>query len=136
MTHEVCHQTRFLGRWICLTVTDGALQPIPITLDNQAKSLWIKFFNKHAEEQTLLTGDLAAAWSKLEGCCARIALVIHLLKEASGEPVNKRRIDRPSMKSSIILIEWFKQEYHNFLTDQSPDWILKRRRIEVKVLGK
>jgi len=89
---------------------DGGLPPFPVTLNKQAKRLWIEFFNDHAKEQTELTGDLAAAWSKLEGYCARLALIIHLLRWASREEVNCSSIDQDSMQSAITLIEWFKNE--------------------------
>ena len=33
-----------------------------------------------------MAGDLAAAWSKLEGYAARFALLVHLVRAESGDP--------------------------------------------------
>ena len=43
-------------------------EPFPATvrLSPEARQLWIAYYNVHADEQADLTGDLSAAWSKLE----------------------------------------------------------------------
>lgn len=87
-------------------------QPIPrdVDLAPEAKRIWIEFFNEHGEEQFAMTGDLAAAWSKLEGYAARLALVIHYLRWAGGNATDDPRVDEESIKSGIELSRWFGNE--------------------------
>ncbi|HEX7010110.1 MAG TPA: DUF3987 domain-containing protein [Phycisphaeraceae bacterium] len=87
----------------------GALDPVPVDLSPEARTLFIEFYNAHAEEQIELTGDLAAAWSKLEAYAPRLALVIHHVRMASGEPVGEA-IDAESMRSALVLVQWYKNE--------------------------
>ena len=54
--------------------------PVDLTLTREAKAAWVRFYNEHAREQVDLSGDLAAAWSKLEGYAARFALLVHLVR--------------------------------------------------------
>ncbi len=42
-------------------------QPMDLPLSPDGKREWIQFHNLHAEETAELSGELAAAWSKLEG---------------------------------------------------------------------
>lgn len=94
------------------TGDDGDTYPRTVTLDAQAKQAWITFYNSHAEEQEDLSGALSAAWSKLEGYCARLALILHLSRWAAGEDVNPDRVDPESMEMAIALTNWFKGETH------------------------
>lgn len=57
-----------------------------------------------------LTGDLAAAWSKLEGYAARLALVCHLSNWAAGSDATPGPVDQVAVESGISLTEWFKNE--------------------------
>ena len=83
---------------------EGELSPIPIELSSEAKELWIEFYNSISKEQIKLNSALAAAWAKLEGYAARIALIIHLIKGMEGP------IDRDSIQSGIEIIKWFSYE--------------------------
>jgi hypothetical protein len=59
-------------------------EPFVLPLSPAAKEAWIAFYNRHGHEQLALDGDLAAAWSRLEGYCARLALVIELADWAAA----------------------------------------------------
>ena len=90
------------------TGTDGELIPALVELDEDAKAEFIAFFNEHANEQAELgEGELAAAWSKLEGYAARLALVVHCVRHASGDSVDPRKVDADSMRVGIELCRWF-----------------------------
>lgn len=81
--------------------------PVLLPLSAGAKTAWLGFFSQHAEEQVSEDGDLAAAWSKLEGATARLALVLHLVEnpaEHSGP------ITLEAMRRAIRLTDWFKHE--------------------------
>ena len=96
----------------CQASGDGNLCPVVLGLTRDAKAAWTEFYNCHAEEQNDLSGDLSAAWSKLEEYAARLALVIHCVRWAADDPDLERpdAIDADSMKAGIVLAEWFKAE--------------------------
>jgi hypothetical protein len=87
-------------------------RPVVLSLSAQAKEVWVAFFDRHAREQADLDGDLAAAWSKLEAYCARLALVIELVKwAATGDPpYGPNAIRRQSVEAAIKLVDWFGHE--------------------------
>lgn len=83
--------------------------PVVVRMTPDAKAAWVGYFNSHAKEQADLTGELAAAWSKLEEYAARLALVIHFARWAAGD-ADPDAVDVESMKAGIELAQWFKAE--------------------------
>lgn len=83
------------------------------------------------KEYLLLKQKLSSLKSALDTAERRI------IYEQQHEPDDYKFLqERVKIHNKAVnRIKWFETEYHNFLTDQSPEWILKRRRIEVKVLG-
>jgi len=92
------------------TDVDGEPEPADVALTDEAKAAWVVFYNQHAQEQAELGGELSAAWSKLEGYAARLALVAHCVRQASGETVDPWRCDEASMAAGIALADWFGHE--------------------------
>jgi len=90
----------------------GQPSPCVIGLSADGKEAWVDFYNAHAREQANLTGDLAAAWSKLECYAARLALVIHLVRWAAGDTTlqSPDAVDAESISSGVRLVEWFGNE--------------------------
>jgi hypothetical protein len=68
-----------------------------------------RLLDEHAREQAELTGDLAAAWSKLEGYTARLALVIHLVRAVTGD-ADPMAVDAESIIAGATLSRWFGRE--------------------------
>ncbi len=91
---------------------DGNFNARIVTLTSGGKTAWIEFYNSHAREQAKLTGDLAAAWSKLEGYAARFALIVHLVRWAADDPTltTPNAVDRTSIAAGITLSRWFGRE--------------------------
>ena len=90
---------------------DGEPKPAEVPLTAKAKDLWVTFYNRHAQEQAALEGELSAAWSKLECCAARLALVVHCIRQAEKvETVDPWLVDEQSMAAGITLVEWLKNE--------------------------
>jgi Protein of unknown function (DUF3987) len=90
-------------------------EPIPrlVKLSAAAKhDVWIPFYNQHGREQIELDDDLSAAWSKLEGYAARLALVHHLIRVAADDDKvsDPDTVDETSMAAGIALSRWFGQE--------------------------
>jgi len=113
---------------------DGKVEPVLVRLIPDAKNAWTGYYNRHAAEQAELTGDVAAAWSKLEEYAARLALVIHFVRWAAGDLTlaSENSLDADSMKAGITLIEWFKHEARRVYTmlDESDVARDKRRLVE------
>ncbi len=89
---------------------DGDEVPIDTPLSQAGKRAWVEFVNAHGEEQfTLGEGSLAAAWSKLEGYAARLALIIHFTRWACDDPTlsNPDEVDEVSISAGIGLSRWF-----------------------------
>src|SRR5690606_80029 len=82
---------------------DGDPVPKLLRLDAKAKAAWIAFVNEHGEEQLELVGDEAAAWSKLEGYAARLALIVHVVRAAAEGPTldNPDVIDAASIAAGV-----------------------------------
>jgi hypothetical protein len=91
---------------------NGDPQPVDLRLTDAAKRKWVAFYNEHAREQCELSEDLAAAWSKLEGYAARLALLIHLVRVAAGDTTIEDidAVDEKSVEAGIVISRWFGDE--------------------------
>ena len=91
--------------------SDGDPEPADVKLTDEAKAAWVAFYNAHAQEQAELGGgELAAAWSKLEGYAARLALVVHCVRQAGNGDVDAWHVDAESIAAGVTLAEWFGNE--------------------------
>jgi hypothetical protein len=90
----------------------GSDTPVIVELTDDAKQHWKAYYNEHGREQVDLTGELSAAWSKLEEYAARLALIIHLVRCAANDPntATPDAVDAESMLDGIKLAQWFKYE--------------------------
>ena len=113
---------------------EGCQQPVVLCLTRDAKAAWKEYYNHHAEEQTDLSGELSAAWSKLEEYAARLALVIHCVRWAANDAdlESPDTVDATSMNAGIELAQWFKAEARRVysLLSESDDDRKQRRLIE------
>jgi hypothetical protein len=114
---------------------EGNGEPIPRTLrlSLTAQRRFVAFVNRHGAEGIERDGDEAAAWSKLEGYAARLALVFALFEDPDAVEVSDEQLAR-----AIALVEWFGHEAARFYrgareTDDERDrrelaeWIGARR---------
>ena len=90
----------------------GGFKAKPLPLNPAAQDLWVGFYNDHGIEQAELSGDLAAVWSKLEATAARLALTIHCMRAAAGDPqlASEEYIDSDSIAAGVLIVNWFKDE--------------------------
>ena len=89
--------------------------PVVVDPSPEAKRMYIEYYHEHAVEQKDLSGDLSAAWSKLEEIAARLALVLHCVKLAMVADtkfpwLRNPPLDVETMASGIALAKWFKNE--------------------------
>lgn len=89
---------------------DGDDEPRLLHLSPEAKQAFKVFVNEHGREQAERVGAEAAAWSKLEGYAARLALVVHLIRWAAGEAVDPDTIDVDSVRAAVAMVRWFARE--------------------------
>jgi hypothetical protein len=86
---------------------DGQPAPGVISLSDAAKSAWKEFVDSHGKETASLDDDLAAAWAKLEGAAARLAMMHHLVRVAAYDQVAGEEVDLVSVRAGIELVRWF-----------------------------
>ncbi len=87
----------------------GDERPTDLPVTSDAKKEFITFVNRHGEEAEELTGDEASAWSKLEAYAGRLALIIHLVRWATGA-ASPDEVDVESIRAGVTIVEWFKHE--------------------------
>jgi len=114
----------------------GGLGPMDLPLTVDAQVAWIEFYDEHAAQQAEIAGgDLAAAWSKLEGYAARLALVVHCLRMAAGDEnlTTCDYIDADSVAAAVTITRWFGQETRRVygMLAESDDQREQRRLLEL-----
>lgn len=88
---------------------DAKRTPCLFNMSDDAKQIWIEFYNRHNEEALNRSGLIAAAYSKLEELPLRLAIVFHCVKQHGGF-ASDHYIQADTMDAAITLTEWFKQE--------------------------
>src|SRR5262249_33633643 len=82
-----------------------------------------------------LTGDLSAAWSKLEGYAARLALVIHCVRCAAGDSTLKTpdTVDAKSIEVGVAWSRWFGDEARRIyrILEETPEEQEQRELVEL-----
>jgi len=112
---------------------DGEPCPAIVQLTVEGRRAWIAFYNEHNAEAANLCGDLAAAWSKLEGYAARFALVHHLIRQVSGEDVGEG-VDAVSIAAGVKLSRWFAHEAKRVYAMLAEDDEARQRRQSVELI--
>src|SRR5262249_52533889 len=86
---------------------DAASEPLALALTPEAKAVWVAFYNRFAQRQAEVEGDVAAAFSKLEAYAARLALVHHVCESVIAGGDATAAVGAPSVRAGIALAEWF-----------------------------
>jgi len=90
---------------------DGEPTPLEVGLTEAGRQAFIQFVNSHNEAAADLPADERASWSKLEAMAARLALLVHLVRVASGEDgVACDRADAKSVAAGVRIVEWARRE--------------------------
>jgi len=91
----------------------GGLAPVDYPLTASGKAAWVAFYDAHGAEQARIgDGAMAAAWSKLEGYAARLALVVHCVRAVGYAPglEASREVDGESVRAAVAMVRWFGAE--------------------------
>jgi hypothetical protein len=89
-------------------IRDGHLDPVIVDLTPDGKREFVGWYNQHGARLTDADGAEAALLSKCEAAAARLALVIHLCRQVTGDAGDA--VDGDSIRSGITLAEWFAAE--------------------------
>ena len=91
------------------TAENGEQRPHYLGLNASGKHAWETFTAAHATElnDPHFPAHLSGPWGKLRGYCGRLALILHLLREACGESV-PAAVDGVSMNRAADLVGYFK----------------------------
>jgi hypothetical protein len=119
--------------------TDSQKERVPVVLRlaPEAKKLWVEFYNAWAQVQVEAEGELAAAYAKLEGYAARLALLHHVVTYVGLGKDDCREIGPESVEAGVRLARWFADEARRIYatlhesdeerqTDRLVDWITDR----------
>jgi hypothetical protein len=110
-------------------LVDGRERSRIVRLSRAAETLFVEFFHEHDSEAIQHSGDLAAAWSKLEETAGRLALIVHETRIAAGEKLDADELDEASMAAAIELTGWFKYEtkrVYRLLAESAEDRVVRQ----------
>jgi Protein of unknown function (DUF3987) len=92
------------------TIPGGEDVPHALRLSPEAKAAWVAFYNAWAREQAAAEGELAAAFSKLEGYAARFALLHHVASRVARGENDRAAVEKESIEAGVTLCRWFANE--------------------------
>jgi hypothetical protein len=112
---------------------EGFPAPQPVTLSDAAKVAWVTYFGEHNANMPA-SEELWAAWSKLEGGAARLALIVHCARVAASDSTiaDPNVVDEKSLASGVTIANWFKHEAERiyFRLHETAEQAAERRTIE------
>jgi hypothetical protein len=87
---------------------DGGTRPHVVRMDSSGRETWAWFTNQLAQQmnQESFPNCLRGPWSKHRGYGARLALILHNLRMATGE-IDAEDVDNVSMERAAVLIRYF-----------------------------
>ncbi len=93
-------------------------KPHVMGLDPDATRAFGLFVDQHNESIQNQPEHIGSAWTKLECYVPRLALIIHLVREAAGDAtlLESEFIGLDSIQAAIGLVEWFKTETNRLYT--------------------
>jgi DNA polymerase I-like protein with 3'-5' exonuclease and polymerase domains len=89
---------------------DGDKEPFPVRMTPEAKAAWVRFYTQWARVQARVEGELAAAFSKLEGYAARLALLHHVVTNVGRGEDDCQPVEPSSIEAGVTLVQWFAYE--------------------------
>jgi hypothetical protein len=113
------------------------VKPLDLPLVDEARPVWAEFVNAHGQETADVSGPLAAAFSKLEGYAARLALVLSLARWAENPGtlgIGPAAVDLDSIRAGIEIVEWAKSETRRIYVMLSEDDQDRERREVLEVI--
>jgi len=108
-------------------------EPVVLGLSSSGKAAWIEFHDRHVEREADATGAQAAALAKAKGAAARLALVLHCVREAAGDRTVSSSIDDQDVGSGAALALWYADEAERVyqVLQETDDGRLRRQVLEL-----
>lgn len=121
--NENVTENDLLYHGVCRSLWEMELSDRPVTFSPEAKAEWEEFVNEHRKEKP--PTNLRPVWSKMEGYCARLILVLYISKvacaEVKGAPLdNAFEVDPETVIGAAALIDYFKthaQRVYGYVTN-------------------
>ncbi|MHB1422806.1 MAG: DUF3987 domain-containing protein [Gemmataceae bacterium] len=134
-TEKIYHD--LLDNLLALNFDQHEGHPVPrvLRLSDEAKQVWVDFYNCWAKEQSAVEGELAAAFSKLEAYAARFALLHHVVSCASVRADDDIPIDAKAIEDGIALARWFGNEARRIYSTLSESAEERERRQLLEFIG-
>lgn len=85
---------------------DGHSVPHYIGMSRDAQAVYRQYYDMHQSELEDLTGDHAAAWSKLLGYVPRLALVIHVCRQTDIGGDITQAVAPETVQDAITVVRW------------------------------
>ena len=87
----------------------GEQVPMVVTFTSEGKKVWVEWISGHQKElaDPSFPENLRGPWAKMEGYCARLALILQELRLAAQE-AESEQVDEQSVAGSWALIHYFK----------------------------
>lgn len=84
-------------------------RPFLLGLNEDAHTLWVDFYNAHHQKMAEPSFDprLHGAFAKLDGYAARLALILHLTREAAGEVEGGTLIEVTDVIAAWMMVDYF-----------------------------
>lgn len=107
---------------------EGCATPKTMKIAEEAHETYKAWASSHMAEtsQSSFPANLAGPWSKLQGYCARLALIIHMARIASDEAEDET-VDEQSITAAIALAEYFKSTARRVRVQIADDETSKQR---------
>jgi len=95
------------------TMPNGAPTPVPVGFTADARLILVRCIDElRAERSTMASGDLKAAWARLEQYAIRLSLVLHVARWASCSDRGDLpgMIEATTVRDAVRLVRWFSHE--------------------------
>lgn len=112
-----------------MIVEQGRSRPFYVHLTEGGREAWARWYDAHAEEVSQMGAErkwLAGPWSKLEGFCLRIALILSQLEQANSEQHNFQPwdVDGFAIERAARVVSYLKDHFRRTrgeLSRKSPE---------------
>lgn len=81
-----------------------------LDLDQEARAVWVPFYDRIQDQKAEADSDIAAVLAKLEGYAARFALIFHVATEVWAGRDATSPVSADAVRSGIELANWFANE--------------------------
>lgn len=95
-----------------MAVESERIRSVLVPLSSSGRAAWKEFTDAHAAElnDPDFPPHLVGPWGKFRGYAGRLALILHLIREATGE-VAEKAVDGESMTRAARLVAYFKSHF-------------------------